>query len=110
MHSFGCHWMLAVMISVHLLFDAWKLMPISARLFHSLSTAFHRSLIREHPERAKALPFLRPPIPSGSPFVLRIDGLPKRGYLRVSAALVGSALVRPGLTFNQAPTMLFHIE
>ncbi len=39
-----------------------------------------------------------------------IKGLPKRGCLRVSTALVGSDFVRPGLTFIHVPTMLFHME
>jgi hypothetical protein len=51
-----------------------------------------------------------PPTPSGIPLELRIDGLPKRGCLRISAEVVGSNLIRSGLAFNQAPTMLFHIE
>ncbi|CAM6077797.1 unnamed protein product [Sphagnum tenellum] len=68
------------------------------------------SLTREQPMCVKAFPSLRPPIPSGTPLVLRIYGLPKRGRLKVLAALIGSALVRPGLTFSQAPIMLFHIK
>jgi hypothetical protein len=44
------------------------------------------------------------------PLALRIDELPKRGCLRVSTAVVGFVLVRLGLTFSQAPTMLLHIE
>ncbi len=51
-----------------------------------------------------------PPTPSGIPLELRIDGLPKRGCLRTSSELVKSDLIRPGLTFSQAPTMLFHME
>jgi len=42
--------------------------------------------------------------------VFRTDGLPKIGCRRVSAALVGFDLVRPGLTLSQEPKMLFHIE
>jgi hypothetical protein len=68
------------------------------------------SLTREHPDYAKALPSLMPPTPSGIHVELRIDGLPKRGCLRISAKVVGSDLIRPGRTFNQVPTMLFHIE
>ncbi len=44
------------------------------------------------------------------PFALRIEGLPNRSYLRISAVLVGSILIRPGLTFNQTLIILFHIE
>jgi len=42
--------------------------------------------------------------------LLRMDGLPNRGCLRTSTEVVGSDLVRPDLTFSQAPNMLFHIE
>ncbi|CAK9228744.1 unnamed protein product [Sphagnum troendelagicum] len=69
-----------------------------------------QSLTREHPECAKAHPSFRPLIPSGVPLVLRMNGLPKSGYLSILVAVVGSDLVRPGFMFNQAPTMLFHIE
>jgi len=68
------------------------------------------SLIWEHPDCAKALPLLTPPTPNGKPLELRIDGLPKMGCLRTLSGLVRSDLIRPGLTFNQALTMLFHIE
>jgi hypothetical protein len=44
------------------------------------------------------------------PFALVIEGLPKRGCLKVSAALIESDLVKPDLTFSHAPTMLFHME
>jgi hypothetical protein len=41
---------------------------------------------------------------------LKMDRLPNKGYLRTSAEVVGSDLVRPDLMFSQVPTMLFHIE
>ncbi len=85
-------------------------MPKSVSPFQSLVATFQMSLTREHPDCAKALPSLTPPTPSGKPLELRIDGLPKMGCLRTSSELVGSDLIRPGLTFSQAPTMLFHIE
>ncbi len=72
--------------------------------------AFRRSLTREQPECAKALPSLSPVIPSGESFELRIEGFSKSGCLRISALLVGSVLVRPGLTFSQTLMMLSHIE
>jgi hypothetical protein len=68
------------------------------------------SLTLEHLDYAKALPSLMPPTPRGKPLELRIDGLPNRGCLRISAKVVDSDLIRPGLACNQAPTMLFHIE
>ncbi len=71
---------------------------------------FQRSLIREYSDWAKVHPSFRPLTPSGVPLELKIDELPKIGYLRISAKVVGSDLVRPNLTFNHAPTMLFHIE
>ncbi|CAM6056559.1 unnamed protein product [Sphagnum tenellum] len=67
-------------------------------------------LTREHPDYVRALPSLTPPTPSEIPLELRIDGLPNRSCLRTSSELVGSDLISPGLTFNQAPTMFFHIE
>jgi len=106
----GRHGMLVVMMSLHCLFEAWWLIPRSERPFHFLFYGLHRSLTREHPECAKAHPSFKPLTPSGVPFVLRMDGLPKSGCLSTSAAVIGSDLVRPDLTFSQAPTMLFHIE
>lgn len=97
-------------MSKHRLLDAWLLIPSSGRRFHSLSTGFHRSLILERLCRAEALPSFRPLTPSGAPFELRIDEFLNRGCLRVSIALVGFVFVRPGLTFSQTPTILFHIE
>ncbi len=85
-------------------------MPKSINPFQSLVATFQISLTREHPDYAKALLSLTPPTPSGKPLELRIDGLPKMGCLRTSFELVRSDLIRPGLTFNQAPTMLFHIQ
>jgi hypothetical protein len=58
----------------------------------------------------KALPSFDPPRPSGVPLLLRIRGLPNIGCMKISAMLDGFSLVRPGLTFIQAPIMLFHIE
>ncbi len=83
---------------------------ILVRLFHSLFVVFRRSLIQEQPECAKALPSFMPLIPSEEPFELRIEGLPNSGCLRISALLVGSVLISPGLAFNQAPNILSHIE
>jgi len=104
------HGMLVVMMSLHHLFEAWWLIPRSKRPFHFLFFELHRSLTREHPKCAKAHPSLRPLTPNGVPFVLRMDGLPKSGCLSTSATVVGFDLVKPDLTFSQAPTMLFHIE
>jgi len=67
-------------------------------------------LTQEQPKGAKALLSLKPLIPSREPFELRIEGLPNSGYLRISALLVGSDLISPDLTFNQAPNILSHIE
>ncbi len=58
----------------------------------------------------KGVAFALAPTPSRIPLRLRIDGFPNRGCLRTSSELVGSDLIRPGLTFSQAPTILFHIE
>jgi len=44
------------------------------------------------------------------PFELVIEGLPKRGCLRISATLVGSDFVRPGLTLIHAPRKFFQME
>jgi len=85
-------------------------MPSSARLFHSCSLGFQRSLVRVQPALAKAFPSLDPPKPKGIPCSLRINGLPNIGCQKISSVLVGSAFVNPGLTFIQAPMMLFHIE
>ncbi len=98
------------MTSMRLLFETWWLIPSSERPFYLLFSKFHKSLTRKHPECAKAQPSFRPLILSGVPLVLRIDKLAKKGCLRVSTALVRSVLLRPGLTFSQAPTMFFHIE
>jgi hypothetical protein len=54
--------------------------------------------------------FSQPPTPSGMPFELRMDELPKIGCLRISAGEDGSDLLSPGLALNQASTMLFHID
>jgi len=108
--SSGRQGILDVIISLLSLFEGWWLMPKSVSPFQSLVATFQMSLTREHPDCAKALLSLTPPTPSGKPLELRIDGLPKMGYLRTSSELVGSDLIRPGLTFNQAPTMFFHIE
>jgi len=43
-YSSGHHGMLAVMMSLHLLLEAWWFMPNSERPFHSLLSGFHRSL------------------------------------------------------------------
>ncbi len=108
--SSGRQGILVVMPSRQLLFEASWIIFNSESPFHLLFAGFQRSLIREQPEYAKAFPSLRPLVPSGVPFTLRMEGLPKRGYLRISVALVGSVLIRPGLTFSQAPIILFHIE
>jgi hypothetical protein len=103
--------MMAVMMSLHRLFETWWLIPRSERHFCIfLPYGLPRSFTREHPECAKAHPSLRPLTPSEVPLVLRMDGLPKSGCLSTSAAVVGSDLARPDLTFNQALTMFFHIE
>jgi hypothetical protein len=102
--------MLFVMMSLLLLFEAWWLRPKADRPFHSMFFSHHRSLIRVHPEWANVHPSLRPLTPRGVPLALSIDELPKNGYLKVLATVVGSDLVRPDLTFNHVPTMLFHIE
>jgi hypothetical protein len=99
-YSSGHHGMLAVMMSRHHLFEAWWLIPKSERPFHFLFSRLHRSLTREHPECAKAHPSLKLLTPSGVPLVLRMDRLPKSGYLNTSAAVVGSDLVRHDLTFS----------
>jgi hypothetical protein len=62
------------------------------------------------PECVKAQPSFRPLTPSGAPFELVIEGLPKRGCLRISVMLVRSDFVRPGLTLIHAPRMLFQME
>ncbi len=85
-------------------------MPRPMKLFHPLVVSFQKSLTRVCPAFAKEVPSLRPPTPSGMPFELRMEGLPKIGYLRISAGEKGSDLLRPGLALSQASTMLFHIE
>jgi len=109
-YSSGRQGILFVMMSLHLLFEVWWLSPKADRPFHSLFFLHQKSLIREHPDWANTHPSLRPLTPRGVPLALSIDELPKSGCLRVSAAVDGSNLMRPDLTFSHAPTMLFHIE
>jgi len=97
-------------MSLHRLFEVWWLIPKFEKPFHFLFFGLHKSLIREHPECAKAHPSLRSFTPNGVPFVLRMDELPKSGYLNTLVVFVGSDLVKPDLMFSQVPTMLFHIE
>ncbi len=101
---------LTIMMSLQLLFEAWKLIPRADRLFHSLSSGFHKSLILVQLERAKTQPSLKLLMPSGLLFELMIEGLPKRGCLRISVVLVGSDLARPDFTFIHAPIILFQVE
>ncbi len=108
--SSGRHGILAVMMSLHLLFEVWWLIPSSDRPLQSLFSGLQRSLTREHSECAKAHPSLRPLTLSGVSLALSMDGLPKSGCLRISSVVVGSDLVRPSLTFSQALMVLFHIE
>jgi hypothetical protein len=102
--------MLSRMMSLEALLEAWKCILRSERFFQSWASWFQRSLTLVCPERAKAHPSLWLFTPSGSPLVLVKDGFPKRGYLSISALLVGSSLVRPGRTLIHAPRMLFHME
>jgi len=108
--SSGFQGILAVIMARLSLFAGWWLIDKSLRFFHSLLLFFRRSLTWEWPEWANALPSLSPLIPSGEPLALSIEGLPNKGCLSISALFVGSVLMRPGLTFSQAPSMLFHIE
>ncbi len=57
-----------------------------------------------------ARPSLKPHTPKGWPVVLRMKGLLKMGCLRTSAWDAGSNFVRPTLTLNQEPRMLFQNE
>ncbi len=75
-------------------------MPRLVRLFHPLVFSFQKSLTRVYLAFAKELPSLRPPTPSRMPFELRMDGLPKNGYLRISAGEDGSDLLSPGLALS----------
>ncbi len=102
--------MLAMMRSLFSLLLAWELIPRAERFFQEFVSKSQKSPTLEWPAFTRALPSLLPLSPRGllSWFVMR--GLPKTGYLSTSAALVGSILLKPGLTFIQALRMLFHRE
>lgn len=99
-----------MMMSLQLLLEAWKPIPNLDKLFHSLVSRLHKSLILVQPDRVNAQPSLGPLTPNSMSFALVIEGLPKRGCLRVSTTLDGSDFVKPGLTLIHAPRMFFHME
>ncbi len=99
-----------MMISLLVLLATWKCIRREDKLFHSLTFDFQRSLSLVQPAPTKAHPSGRPLTPSGLPSRLVTSGFPKMGCMSTSAHVVGSVLVRPVLTLNQAPTMLFQNE
>ncbi len=106
----GSQGILVTMRSLFSLLLVWKLIPRAERFFQVFASGSQKSPTLEWPAFTKALPSLLPLSPKGllSWFVMR--GLLKTGCLSTSAALVGSDLLKPGLTFIQALKMLFHRE
>ncbi len=98
------------MRSLFSLLLVWKLIPRAERFFQVFASGSQKSPTLEWPPFTRALPSLLPLSPKGllSWFVMR--GLPKTGCLSTSAALVGSNLLKPGLTFIRTLRMLFHWE
>jgi len=98
------------MRSLFSLLLAWELIPRTERFFQVSASGSQKSPTLEWPAFTRALPSLLPLSPKGplSWFVMR--GLPKTGCLSTSAVLVGSDLLKPGLTFIHALRMLFQRE
>jgi hypothetical protein len=94
-NAVGFQGMLKMMISLFVRLVTWELISSAKKLFHSLSSWSHKSLILVHPALAMAYPSLSPFTLKGRLAELVTRGLLKISCLRTFTCDVGLVFARP---------------